>query len=639
MCSRWATVLVALVSAGVVALVAAGPASAHSFLAATDPPQGARLAAAPDSVALQLSEAVVPGSALISVRRADGIDVVIPPPATESGDTVVRQPLPGVGAGVYLVSWQVTSAVDGHDSAGELAFAVGTDPSAEVPLAATGIPDVEPFAAVVAWGFFTGLAVASGGLTRRYLLGGAEGGHRWVRAGAIVALTSLLARSAVEGPQAVGARPTIALALPAAAVLLALVPPLARVRTAIPAGLLIAAAVTWSARSHSAASYGMAGAVLDAVHLVAAAAWAGALAQVVDVLWRDHRAGRAVRLEPVRRYARPALWLVVAVSLSGLGQAALLLPRWQAVWSTAYGQVLMVKTVLLAAALSTAAVARQRGLPGGRPRLLRRATASELWLVAGVLGAAALLVTTPPPAPTAALESLLGPPPITGPTVRAMDLAGSLTVDIAAGQDRLDVWVVSPSGGVEGATVDIAAVMPDGTTGELHPRPCGPGCFTQEMELPAGTTRLQVAAHAPGWTGGRMGADLVWPPPAARPERFDAMAQAMRAADEVTVTESVTSDAAGEATGASQATMSGAAFVDLMPWAGGGAVDVRPIEGRPDTFTFYLPGSRMFFEATVDAYGRLEYQRMVNPGHEIGYTLEYPAPAPTSSATEQARPR
>ena len=101
---RWSSIGVLTLALTLLAVLA-GPASAHSFLATTDPSQGARLTDAPHSVALQLSEAVAPGSVQISVRRSDGSEVVTPPPATQSGNAVVRQPLPDVGSGVYVVSW------------------------------------------------------------------------------------------------------------------------------------------------------------------------------------------------------------------------------------------------------------------------------------------------------------------------------------------------------------------------------------------------------------------------------------------------------------------------------------------------------------------------------------------------------
>ena len=77
--------------------------------------------------------------------------------------------------------------------------------------------------------------------------------------------------------------------------------------------------------------------------------------------------------------------------------------------------------------------------------------------------------------------------------------------------------------------------------------------------------------------------------------------------------------------------MTGAELVALMPWAGGGVIDVRPVDGQADAFTFYLPGSRMLFEVRTGADGRLRDQRMVNPGHEIGYRFTYgPAEGPSS---------
>lgn len=611
----------------VVLLLLAGPASAHSFLAATEPVQGARLAAAPDDVALQFSEEVLAGAVQTSLRSADGGRVVTGPPAMESGGAVVRQPLPMLDPDVYVVAWQVTSAVDGHESAGELAFSVGIDESTSIPLVADATPDVDAFAAVTAWVFFVGLAIGCAGLLAPYLRDDASverrisADHHWVRAGGSIALVAVVTRVGLESVPSSELTPTD-VALPAAAVLLALTLALARTRLWVPTGLVAAAATAWSARSHVAAGYGVVGIALDVVHLLTAAFWAGGLVWMVMHLWRDRGASGHSWRGPVRRYARLAVWLVGAVSLTGLGQAVLVLPTWRALWSTSYGLVLVAKTALLCAALSAAAVARWRALPAVRPRLLRGATATESWIVAGVLGAAALLVTTAPPVPAAAVASLLGPPPITGPTARAMDLAGSLTIDVAAGEARLDVSVISPSGGVDGATVTLSASLPGGTTTEMHPRPCGPGCFTQELALPNGRTTLHIEANAPGWVGGATEVDLQWPPPASRPELFQSMMRTMRAVDQVTINETVSSGPIAEAGGGSRLSMTGEAFVDLMPWAGGGVVDVR--QGDDDVFTFYLAGSRMYFEVVTDAEGRVRHQRMVNPGHEIEYDLDYP---------------
>ena len=70
----------------------------------------------------------------------------------------------------------------------------------------------------------------------------------------------------------------------------------------------------------------------------------------------------------------------------------------------------------------------------------------------------------------------------------------------------------------------------------------------------------------------------------------------------------------------------GAALVQLMPWAGGGVTDVRPVPGEPDRFTFYLPGSFTWFDVTVDDQDRLIRQRLVNAGHDIRYRFRYGPP-------------
>lgn len=617
----------------------ATPAVAHSFLAATDPPQGARLSDAPDDMALQFSEAVLPDAVELSLQRSDHVGdegLHLPDPRLESGGAVVRQPLPDLDSGIYVVSWQVTSAVDGHSSAGELAFAAGTDRAGQVPVVADLTPEVDAVGAALAWLFYAGLSVAAAGVATIQLGDrGVDRMHRWLRGGALIALAAVTTRVVIA--PAVTAVGMTRLALPAAAAVLGVVVIIARMRQPlVTAGLLVTAAAAWGARSHAAAGHGLIGTALDAIHLVAAVAWTGGLAAVVLTLWGARRQGRTAVAEVVRQYARLALALVAFVSFSGIAQAALLLPGWAALWSTSYGAVLLVKTGLLVAALLAATAARTWGLPTMRLALLGRVTAAELGLLAAVLSVAALLVSTTPPTPADSVEPLLGPPPLTGPTVRAMDLAGTLTIDVVAGENRLDVTVLSPSGGVEGAVVDLSVMYPDFTRAELHPRPCGAGCLTMQHELPVGETLLEITAEASGWTGGHMQVPLQWPPPEAVPERFNRMVEAMRASAEVMLTEAVTSNSQNRDPSAREMSLTGEQFVDLMPWAGGGVVDIRPIDDRADAFSFYLAGSRMLFEVVIDSGDRLIRQRMVNPGHEIRYTFSYPnPPTPRTGHTEQ----
>ena len=600
----------------VIAVWAAPPVHAHSFLTTTEPEQGARLAQTPEDVALQFSEQVAEDSVDVTVRTAAGDVVEQPRPRLASGGHVARLPLAPLPEGIYVVSWQVTSAVDGHESAGEFAFSVGTAAGGELPSSAA-VVQVDGAAVASTWLFFGGLALATGGLAGSRIMGDDPSRRRgWLRAGTVAGLLGVGWQMLLAGSWLAGSAP-LALVVATVALLLVMIAAGAN-SPLLSAALLTVAASAWATGSHSAAD-GVAGWILDAVHLASAALWAGALAYVTFRLWRE-RADRYSVLRGITRYARLAAVLIAVIAATGTVQAVRLLPSVSALWTTGYGRILTVKSLLFAAALAAAAVARMRALPRQRPRLLRRLTTGEVGGVAGVLAAAALLVNAAPPQRQAS-ASLLGPAPMEGPVVHAMGMAGVLTVDVKAGDGRLDVEVLSTAGGVEEAEATLLAQYSGGTSVELHPRPCGPGCYTQELTLPPGDTELTVAAGAPGWTGGTMTAQLHWPPPPAEPERFDDMVAVMRQVPVLQLTELVSS---GVSSGArTQAEMSGEEFVELMPWANGGVVDVRPLPEDDAGFSFYLPGSSMLFVVRVDEQGRLAEQRMVNLGHEVDYAFQY----------------
>lgn len=597
----------------------ATPARAHSFLATTDPQQGERLRQAPEEVALQFSERVVEERVVIDVHTAGGDVLEQPVPQLESDGHVARLALSDVTAGVYVVSWQVTSAVDGHESAGEFAFAVGVVSGDEVPVAAADI-NVNGSAVAATWLFFAGLAAAAGGVVgARALHHDAVRRRGWLRTGSLIALAGIVWNVRLAAGGAVPGRERLALLVATVAVLVMMMA--AATRSPVPAAVLLTmAASAWSARSHSAAAHGLLGWSLDVVHIVAAAVWAGALAYIVVALWRQKHDPGAL-LPGIARYARLAAALVAVIGATGTVQALLLLGTPSELWTTGYGRILTAKSLLFAAALLAAALARTAALPQQRVRLLQRLTASELTGLGAVLAAAALLVHAAPPQREAS-ASLLGPPPIAGDVVHDMGMAGALTVDVRAGDGRLDVEILTPSGGVEDAQVTVVAQLPNGTNVEMHPRPCGAGCYTQELALPTGTTEVAVTASAPDWTGGTMTATLHWPPPQSQPARFEQMVTAMRQVPILDLTEHVSSGAGTG--GATTARLSGEQFVAAMPWASGGVTDVRPVPDEASAFSFYLPGSSMYFVAWVDGRGRLTRQRMVNPGHEIDYELAYP---------------
>ncbi|MGH8916320.1 MAG: hypothetical protein ACRDZM_17620, partial [Acidimicrobiia bacterium] len=76
------------------------------------------------------------------------------------------------------------------------------------------------------------------------------------------------------------------------------------------------------------------------------------------------------------------------------------------------------KIVLFGLALALAAASRWRALGSDNLNMLRRLTSIEVVLVAGIVAISGLLAGTPPPALAATEATLLGPPPISGPTSR-----------------------------------------------------------------------------------------------------------------------------------------------------------------------------------------------------------------------------
>lgn len=131
--------LAALLSA-LVAVVTAGPASAHAALVSSDPADGASLPAAPAQVSATFNETMQPAFAAMTVVGPDGEqwgegDVDVTGATLRVG---VRQ---GAPAGTYTVNYRATSA-DGHVVSGSWSFT--TTESAPAPASPTVSPSGSP---------------------------------------------------------------------------------------------------------------------------------------------------------------------------------------------------------------------------------------------------------------------------------------------------------------------------------------------------------------------------------------------------------------------------------------------------------------------------------------------------------------
>ena len=124
--------------------------------------------------------------------------------------------------------------------------------------------------------------------------------------------------------------------------------------------------------------------LLDAVHAVSAAAWAGGILALATLRppggWRSDEARTLVE-----RWERAAVIAFVVTALTGLLRASEQLNGWSDLWTTSYGEVLAVKVIAVGVMLAIS-VAWRRGRP--RPR-------ADAAVAIVVIGATALLAAFP----------------------------------------------------------------------------------------------------------------------------------------------------------------------------------------------------------------------------------------------------
>ncbi len=630
-------------------------ASAHAFLIRSQPQAGSRLAQAPSTMALYFSERFVRGSQQITIRRANGRTIELPP--SRAAGAVIEQPLPAKLRGVFVVHWRVLSD-DGHISLGEFAFAAGS--AGALPTVSSSSQGRSWSEVAASWLLFIGLALALGGLVSERVVWRRTPADRSVAAAPVAAGLALAAAGALvelvllSGNQrgggfvsglhggaladALATRPgKLTLATLIALAIAGLLVPLRwlRVTAILP---LFAAVVLNAERGHSGTSgHGWAVAA-DSIHLAAVAAWLGALAHLVVIVARGD-AARPALVDGARRYARLALPTVLVIVASGVLTA---IPEFRsvgAVFSSGYGQTLLVKAGLIGIALLLAVTARRRALPANpRPRLplLRRLTLVEATTLAAVLVVAAVLVNAAPPrAPIAAsaASTALGPPPVAGPALRLADLAGQLVVGITAGARELQFTVVPPGSQSPGKLkLTAAARRTDGTSTDLYPRPCGRGCFSIRFAPKQGITVVTAKVSSSVWKGGDVRFAIPWPPATERPALLRRVAATMRALPSLTLTEQVTSGP-GSRTPATAYSLRGRQFMQTEIF-GGGAVDVRSL-GRQSglsEFAFAFPGSNIWYRIWVDRRYRLRRELILSPGHRIFRTFRYGGGAKSTSS-------
>jgi copper transport protein len=510
------------------ALLAPGLATAHAELVSSTPAANASLRESPAAVTMTFSEPIDPATASVHLldqlqQAVTGVGAV----QVDATGLVASVDVPKLDPGVYTVSYRVTSATDGHVTAGIWAFLV--DPTGSQPppaiAAHSDSPSGDALTVSTRW-LSLSAALVLLGLAIFWLVTARPALARqaapldapWaVIAGvalvAFVALGAYLAVAARPFVEASGVHPgqgggdgiqldfaapfgstpfAMAMRLAELGALAALLVSAARFlgrrddRDQFWLGLVAAAGAMAlagnSLAGHAAARGGILFAAIDWVHLAAVAAWLGTLPGLLLLARRSHQPAmdrRRLLGDALRRHSRVALAAAPIVALTGIANSPLVLGDARGLVASTYGNVLLAKVALFSIALAIGAanffLVRGRAFRRTIPLI-----GFELIVAAlAVLGAANLVTTEPAAARL---------PVLTRTAIGTLHLYGE------AGASTVHVAVILPAPGEQRYEVSVA----DLATGDYRTdvqkvflvfgAPRESGLPEQRIELTAGAT-------------------------------------------------------------------------------------------------------------------------------------------------------
>jgi len=402
--------------------------SAHAELVRAEPSMDGLMVAPPDQLRLFFSEDVATADPAPSIRLLDenGQEkpVTIEPQGADPREVVAD--LKDLDNGTWTVAWSVKSSTDGHVLSGTYAFRIGGG----LPPGLATVEGEQPQAWAVAthWVTFLGAAIAAAGFLFGVVMFGktpetirsSRRRTRLILAGAALALVAtviepvlqvlfpvagvnLRLSSALRGLpigwwyRPAGLIPLLILALIAAYPM--------RGRITAPVGIAggalgLLSLLGLSLTSHSAArdNWRQLAIASDTLHQWSTALWVGGLFSAI-LWWRSRPEPAVVTATeeavpfPLRRFSSIALWLFVLAVVTGLLNAGLVFPTRQTdlpfglgtaalpaiskLWSSDYGIVLLIKSLVLLIPF---------GLAAYHHRAIARATRTGVSLAAGVLG-------------------------------------------------------------------------------------------------------------------------------------------------------------------------------------------------------------------------------------------------------------
>jgi copper transport protein len=423
-------------------------AVAHAVLVASEPAAGQRLERTLHMVTLAFDEPVETALGSLRVLDASGTERSLGGAFHPNGDprriAVLSPPL---GRGRYVVAWRVVSA-DSHIVGGAYAFGLGVPAGEEPPpVPAGGATFLLPLVhfimlAGVLFGIGLPLGAAALGKGRSRVPSRGERGA-WF-AFALAACADVAVRANLAGGSPLSALTTRIGALRLISVAAALIALAAisgnrrRRPLLLVAGLV--AALSLSFAGHAAdAKPAVLGVAVDALHLLAAAAWIGVVTMAATL-------GHSAELRAIPRIAAAA---VVALVATGVVQTIRNAGSLQALVTTAYGREIDLKFLLLIAALGIASQVHRAGeqhRPAARSRIKL-----ELWFLVAIVAVTAVLVETPLP------RNASQPP-----TVATSFSVRDINVQVTAVSAERRAWTLRVSGSAAGSTtvpldgVDVA---------------------------------------------------------------------------------------------------------------------------------------------------------------------------------------
>ncbi|WP_027343965.1 copper resistance CopC/CopD family protein [Hamadaea tsunoensis] len=425
--SRLTRTLAAL-AAGVLAflLLPAVPAAAHAALISTNPAQGSTVQTAPAEVTLTFSESITPVPDKIRITAPDG-SRADRGTATAVG-AVLHIPLRSdAPIGTYLVSYRIISA-DTHPVPGGFTFNIGA-PSASIPTPDVGKTDSLVAVAIPVFKFlgYAGLLLVVGPALILLLLWPRRLDRRAPKRllftgfgllGVATVMGIVLQAPYVNGKslwQTTGSDLGDVINSQYGAVMLARLGVLVVAAIVLSAALrraeadgvpvksdLIVLAVlgvlgaaTWPLVGHSAASVvPPVTVVVDAIHVGAMAVWLGGLVMLAVFLLRQAQERELAAIMPI--WSRWATLAVSALLLAGIVSALIEISSLDALFSTTYGRLILVKIALVAAVLGFAYFARKSVHDAPSGAVLRRSVRAEIAITVVVLGVSSVLTQTTP---------------------------------------------------------------------------------------------------------------------------------------------------------------------------------------------------------------------------------------------------